>query len=88
MKFFYLLGIFAAFAVVTAAPNKEEINQMNAQCEKVPNTAFEILPSPSDCSYFYICDGGQAWLHTCPPGLQFNPRDKVNFLNNILLLNY
>ncbi|XP_053989689.1 peritrophin-1-like, partial [Hylaeus volcanicus] len=36
-----------------------------------------LIPNPLDCTTFYICDKGVAYLRKCSPGLHFNPVEKV-----------
>jgi hypothetical protein len=36
-----------------------------------------LYPNPEDCSTYYQCAGGVAFLEHCPPNLVFNPRAEV-----------
>nr|XP_012230502.1 PREDICTED: peritrophin-1-like [Linepithema humile] len=36
-----------------------------------------IIPHPSNCKHYFVCDHGRAIVMECPEGLHFNPDKKV-----------
>ncbi|CAG7718305.1 unnamed protein product [Allacma fusca] len=43
-----------------------------------------LFPNPKDCSTYYQCNGGYAFLEECPPTLVFNPRTlNCDYLENV-----
>jgi len=36
-----------------------------------------IIPHPTNCRHYFVCDYGRAIVMECPPGLHFNPEKKV-----------
>lgn len=73
MKFLTKLSFLLIFTIAGGVPSPGEQAEMNAQCSKVSPHIYVNLPSPSDCTVFYICDGGLAWIQYCPANLIFNP---------------
>ncbi|CAG7716047.1 unnamed protein product [Allacma fusca] len=43
-----------------------------------------LFPNPKDCSTYYQCNAGHAFLEDCPPDLVFNPRtENCDYLENV-----
>lgn len=57
-------------APVTQAPTRPS----KVSCSDLDDGTY---PHPEDCSKFFQCQGGRAYVKSCPPGLKFNP--KMNY---------
>lgn len=80
MKFPTILLHFVTFAIIDGAISPEEMAEMDRLCKNVTVGSYEIFPSSSDCSVFFNCNGGKAWLQKCPLNLYFNSNEKVYFV--------
>ncbi|CAL4118813.1 unnamed protein product [Meganyctiphanes norvegica] len=47
-------------------------DEISAQCPAEDPDAPVYIPEPSDCRKFCECSGGDAYKHTCAPGLLFD----------------
>lgn len=36
-----------------------------------------LIPHPTNCKHYFVCDHGRAIVMKCPEGLHFNPVEKV-----------
>eukprot|EP00088_Acartia_fossae_P046087 TRINITY_DN4970_c0_g1_i15.p1 TRINITY_DN4970_c0_g1~~TRINITY_DN4970_c0_g1_i15.p1 ORF type:complete len:155 (-),score=44.30 TRINITY_DN4970_c0_g1_i15:105-569(-) len=75
-----LAAIFSILSLVNAGVIKAPSDEVD--CTGKPDGTF--LADPTDCSKFYICDGGLAWQQTCDPPLWFDPTLNIcNWSDNV-----
>ncbi|XP_054005239.1 peritrophin-1-like [Hylaeus anthracinus] len=70
MKAIFAVTILTVF--VTIVRTSEAVT-----CPPENEEFVTLVPNPLDCTTFYICDKGVAYLRKCSPGLHFNPVEKV-----------
>lgn len=46
-------------------------------CPDVDGVDVVLLPNPENCTTYYSCDNGIAYLMPCSEGLHFNPVERV-----------
>ncbi|KAL6262723.1 hypothetical protein P5V15_005515 [Pogonomyrmex californicus] len=62
-----LLGVFYAQAQEVRCPNRGPKDGEKAI----------LIPHPTNCRHYFVCDYGRAIVMKCPDDLHFNPKDKV-----------
>ncbi|XP_037068253.1 peritrophin-1-like isoform X1 [Pollicipes pollicipes] len=61
-------------------PKPEPVNpddDLDSQCANVPHDVLVQIPHPTDCSKFYKCAQGKAWIQSCPGNLLYNKAERV-----------
>ena len=62
------MAILATVAFTFATP---------PECPKKNGEDVILLPNPDDCSTFYYCDEGIAYLTNCSKGLEYDPKLRI-----------
>ncbi|XP_011687704.1 PREDICTED: peritrophin-1-like [Wasmannia auropunctata] len=62
-----LLGAFYAQAEEVQCPNRGP----------KPGEDAILIPHPTNCHHYFVCDYGRAIVMKCPDDLHFNPIEKV-----------
>ena len=56
----------------------------NVECPDSPNDDISFIPSPIDCSKYYVCEHSKPTQMSCPDGLWFDSKLNVcNFSQNV-----
>ncbi|XP_020283231.1 peritrophin-1-like [Pseudomyrmex gracilis] len=75
MKVTLSIAIVLALTAVLHAQADDEVECPLRTPE--PGDEAVLIPHPTDCKLYYVCDNGIPILMKCPKDLHFNPEEKV-----------